>query len=100
MTFPSTTLATTNQVNGSSLGDLAMKSFRSLICTTVLTLMISSSALAGDIGTPQAVKAPGDISTSQAVKVPGDISTPKKAGDISTPKAVIDILLLLLSAVR
>jgi hypothetical protein len=80
----------TNPANVSSLGEKTMKRFRSGLCATALTLLISSAALAGDIGTPSAM-APEDIGTPSApsaLKTPGDIGTPsafKAPGDIGTP---------------
>lgn len=53
-----------------------MKRFKSILCTTLLTLSISTAALAGDIsGRSSNIAKPGDISgkTSNIVK-PGDIS--------------------------
>ena len=69
-----------------------MKSFRSLICATALTLADLVS------GSGRRHQHPPKVRRYRHAQKSGDISTPKKSGDISTPKAVIDILLMVLSA--
>ena len=72
-----------------------MNRFKSTLCASLITLALSSSALAGDISTGRATA--GDISTGMATS--GDIST-GKAGVISIGKATdagVEALLFLIS---
>jgi hypothetical protein len=81
-----------------------MKRFQSVLCTSLLTLAMSSAALAGDIS---GRSKPGDISGIAAATLskPGDISgissaTLGRAGDISGfADQAYDTLLGLLTAV-
>jgi hypothetical protein len=80
-----------------------MKRFKSILCASLITIALSSSALAGDISTGKApVAVAGDISTGKApVAVAGDIST-GKAGVISIGRATdagVEALLILISLV-
>jgi len=75
-----------------------MKRFKSILCTSLITIALSSSALAGDISTG-APGVAGDISIGKAPVVAGDIST-GKAGIISIGKATdagVEILRILIS---
>jgi hypothetical protein len=62
-----------------------MKSFRQLSFAAVLTLVLSISALAGDISSPALT---GDILTPGLT---GDILTPGIAGDVGFPPTAGDV---------
>jgi hypothetical protein len=84
-----------------------MKRFKSILCASLITIALSSSALAGDITTGKAPVVAGDITTGKAPVVTGDITTGKagvisigKAGVISIGKATdagVEALLILIS---
>ena len=78
-----------------------MNRFKSILCASLITIALSSSALAGDISTGKAPVVAGDISTGKAPVVAGDIST-GKSGVISIGKATdagVEALLILISLV-
>jgi hypothetical protein len=60
-----------------------MKKLRSALYATILTLVLTPAALAGDIGSPR-LAAAGDIGSPKTAAAPvaGDIGSPK--GDFAT----------------
>jgi hypothetical protein len=72
-----------------------MKSFRQLSFAAVLTLVLSVSALAGNIGSPGIavnIGTPGIAGNISTPGIAGNISTPGIAGDIRCPGTSGDIL--------
>jgi hypothetical protein len=87
----------TKQMPGSLEGK-AMKQFRSTLYATILMVVLTTTAFAGDIGSPRAART-GDIGSPKAAAV-GDIGSPKlsapASGDIGSPKTDLAIYVILL----
>lgn len=74
-----------------------MKSFRYLTFAVVLTLLLSVTALAGDISSP-GITAPGDIGTP-GITAFADVATPGKTGDQHNPGITEGVLGFLLDLI-
>ncbi len=72
-----------------------MKRLQSILCASLLVVILSATASAGDI-TGKAMYVAGDI-TGKAVHGGGDITGKSAPGDI-TGRALVDLLLFLAEA--